>query len=132
MARSGIREGGRFPFYRSMVSSPWRPPGCFTAPALPTPTPPCRWACGAVPARSSFSVLGGGRQGPEGCLPLGDWARLNANHAGRWVHWFPVPVKLRVSAFSENDIEGRPHRYELVRRQWIQGLVARDRHERLV
>ena len=74
----------------------------------------------------------GRRQQQNGHLPLGGWARLNAIHAGRWDHWLPMPVKLLVTAFAENDIEGRPHRYELTKGQWIQGLVAQDRHERRI
>lgn len=72
----------------------------------------------------------GRRKGQVGKLPLGGWARLETVYAGRWDQWFPVPVKLPVIAFMEQDIEGRQHWYELTRGQWIQGLVARSRHER--
>ncbi len=42
------------------------------------------------PGEVQLLCPGGGRQGPEGRLPLGGWARLNAIHAGRWEHWFPA------------------------------------------
>jgi len=74
----------------------------------------------------------GRRQGQSGKLPLGGWARLDAIYAGRWDHWFPVPVKLAVGGFMEKDLEGHSHWYDLTRGQWIQGLVARDNHERRV
>lgn len=74
----------------------------------------------------------GRRQIQKGALPLGGWARLDAIHAGHWDRWFPVPVKLAVDGFAERDIEDRYHWYELTRGQWVQGLVARDHHERRV
>jgi hypothetical protein len=78
-------------------------------------------------------LLAWGRR-PEqaGQLPLGGWARLDAIYSGRWDRWFPVPVKLPVSSFMEKDLEGHGRWYDLVRGQWIQGLIARHRHERRV
>lgn len=72
----------------------------------------------------------GRRKGQAGKLPLGGWARLDAIYAGRWDHWFPVPVKLPVISFMEQDIEGRKHWYALTKGQWLQGLVARNHYER--
>lgn len=72
----------------------------------------------------------GRRKGQAGKLPLGGWARLDAVYAGRWDQWFPVPVKLPVISFVEQDIEGRHHWYELTRGQWLQGLIARHQYER--
>ena len=92
----------------------------------------------ALPVRTrrykggSIFLPWGRRQHQNGRLPLGGWARLDAIRAGRWDYWFPIPVKLPVSAFVENDIEGRSHRYELTRGQWIQGLVAKNGNERRV
>ena len=74
----------------------------------------------------------GRRQGQVGKLPLGGWARLDAIYAGRWDRWFPVPVKLPISAFMEKDIEGRSHWYEIMKGQWLQGLVARDKYEQRI
>ena len=41
-------------------------------------------------------------------------------------------MKLPVKSFMERDFEGHSHWYDLTRGQWIQGLVARERHERRV
>lgn len=74
----------------------------------------------------------GRRLEQAGTLPLGGWARLDSVYSGRWDRWFPVPVKLPVKCFMEYDLEGHSHWYDLTRGQWIQGLVARDRHEQRV
>ena len=83
-----------------------------------------------VKTRSGTTTLlpWGRRMEQAGKLPLGGWARLDSIYGGRWDRWFPVPVKLLVIGFMENDIEGRSHWYELTRGQWIQGLVARDNY----
>lgn len=79
------------------------------------------------------SLLAWGRRHEQaGNLPLGGWARLDGIYAGHWDRWFPVPVKIPVKSFLEKDLEGRSHWYDLTRGQWIQGLVARDRHERRI
>lgn len=74
----------------------------------------------------------GRRPRQTGQLPLGGWARLETIHAGRWDRWFPIPVKIAALAFLEKDIEGRAHWFEIGRGKYIQGLVARERHERRV
>jgi hypothetical protein len=74
----------------------------------------------------------GRRQQQVGQLPLGGWARLDAIYAGRWDRWFPIPVKLTIAGFMEKDIEGRSRWYDLTRGQYVQGLVARYRHEQRV
>ncbi|MGB5474232.1 MAG: hypothetical protein WBQ78_12225 [Gammaproteobacteria bacterium] len=74
----------------------------------------------------------GRRHEQAGSLPLGGWARLDGIYAGRWDRWFPVPVKIPVRSFMEKDLEGHSRWYDLTRGQWIQGLVARDRHERRI
>ena len=74
----------------------------------------------------------GRRHEQSGDLPLGGWARLDGIYAGRWDRWMPVPVRLPVKSFMERDFEGHSHWYDLTKGQWIQGLVARERHERRV
>jgi len=74
----------------------------------------------------------GRRKTQAGALPLGGWARLDSIYAGRWDRWFPLPVKLMISQFMEKDIEGNSHWFDLTRGTWIQGLIARERHERRV
>jgi hypothetical protein len=74
----------------------------------------------------------GRRHDQSGELPPGGWARLDTIYSGRWDRWFPVPVKLLLKSFMEKDFEGHSHWYDLTRGQWIQGLVARYRHERRV
>jgi hypothetical protein len=81
----------------------------------------------------STQLLGWGRRpGQTGKLPLGGWARLDSIYEGRWDRWLPIPVKVPVKSFMEQDIEGHSHWYDLTKGQWIQGLVARYRHERRV
>jgi len=72
----------------------------------------------------------GRRKQQAGKLPLGGWARLESIYAGRWDRWMPVPVKLPLLQFMEKDIEGRSHWYDLTPGKWVQGLIARDHHER--
>lgn len=74
----------------------------------------------------------GRRKGQAGTLPPGGWARLDAIQRGRWDAWFPIPVKLPIISFMEKDIEGNSHWFDLIRGQFIQGLVARQAGKRLV
>jgi hypothetical protein len=74
----------------------------------------------------------GRRQGQEGKLPLGGWARLDSIYAGRWDRWFPKSVKIPISSFMEKDIEGQSHWFDLIQGQWVQGLVAREGNEQRV
>jgi hypothetical protein len=74
----------------------------------------------------------GRRKEQAGHLPLGGWARLDSIYAGRWDKWFPVPVKLPIQQFMEKDIEGNSHWFDLTKGQFIQGLIARDKHEQRV
>lgn len=87
-----------------------------------------------VVQRSGGSVAApwGRRKQQPGKLPLGGWARLDSIHSGRWDRWFPRPVKIRVLAFMEKDIEGASHWFDLVEGQWIQGLLAHDGREQRV
>lgn len=68
----------------------------------------------------------GRRQQQQGSLPLGGWARLDSIYAGRWDKYFPKPVKLPVLRYMEKDFAGKSHWYDLMERQFIQGLLARD------
>ena len=74
----------------------------------------------------------GRRKEQSGVLPLGGWARLDSIYSGRWDKWFPVPVKLPVKQFMEKDIEGNSHWFDLTSGQFIQGLIARDKHEQRI
>lgn len=74
----------------------------------------------------------GRRKTQSGYLPLGGWAHLDSIYAGRWDKWFPVPVKLVVKSFMERDIEGHPRWHDLTKGKYLQGLVARYKHERRV
>ena len=74
----------------------------------------------------------GRRKQQAGQLPLGGWARLDSIYAGRWDKYFPVPVKLAVKSFMEKDIEGQSHWFDLTRGQYIQGLLAREKHEQRI
>jgi hypothetical protein len=83
--------------------------------------------------RGDTELLAWGRRHDQpGELPPGGWARLDTIYSGRWDRWFPVPVKLTIKSFMEKDFEGHGHWYDLTRGQWVQGLVARHRHERRV
>ena len=90
----------------------------------------------SLPARTRSGCIQrlpwGRRSTQAGQLPLGGWARLDTIYAGRWDRWFPVPVKIPVKSFMEKDLEGHTRWYDLTRGQWIQGLVARHRHERRI
>jgi hypothetical protein len=72
----------------------------------------------------------GRRRRQAGRLPLGGWARLDAIYAGRWDKWLPTPVKIPVSQFMEQDIEGNNRWFDVTPGKWIQGLVAHWEHER--
>lgn len=74
----------------------------------------------------------GRRKTQAGQLPLGGWARLDSIYAGRWDRWFPIPVKLPIASFMENDMEGNSHWYDLTKGQVIQGLIATEGNEQRV
>jgi hypothetical protein len=74
----------------------------------------------------------GRRKEQAGQLPLGGWARLEAIYAGKWDRWFPIPVKLPIKSFMEKDIESCSHWFDVTKGKLIQGLIARDGHERRV
>lgn len=74
----------------------------------------------------------GRRKEQKGRLPMGGWARLDSIYAGRWDQWFPTPVKLNIKCFMEKDMEGNSHWFDLIKGQWLQGLVARYQQEQRV
>lgn len=74
----------------------------------------------------------GRRKEQAGNLPKGGWARLDSIYAGRWDKWFPVPIKIPVKQFMEKDIQGNSHWFDITKGQFIQGLIARDKHEQRV
>ena len=74
----------------------------------------------------------GRRREQQGLLPVGGWARLDSIYAGRWDKWFPVPVKIDLTSFMEKDYEGKSHWFDLMKGQYIQGLIARDKGEQRV
>ena len=68
----------------------------------------------------------------QGVLPKGATVALDAIYAGRWDRWFPKPVKLPITQFMQTDIEGHTHWFDLPKGKWIQGLIAREKHEQRV
>lgn len=74
-------------------------------------------------------VKWGRRQHEQGEMPLGGWARLDAVHHGKWNHLLPKPVKLPIVKFMKLDFEGNVHWYEVIKGQWIQGLLACEEEE---
>lgn len=74
----------------------------------------------------------GRRKSQAGLLPLGGRVHLDAIYSGRWEKWFPIPVKLIVKSFMQRDIEGHPRWHDLTKGKYLQGLVARNRHEQRV
>ena len=74
----------------------------------------------------------GRRKEQAGNLPSGGWSRLESIYSGHWDRWFPMPVKLPILSFMEKDIEEHSHWYQLTKGQWIQGLIARDKHEQRI
>ena len=68
----------------------------------------------------------------QGVLPKGATVALDTIYAGRWDRWFPKPVKLPITQFMQMDIEGGAHWFDIPKGKWIQGLVAREKHEQRV
>jgi hypothetical protein len=74
----------------------------------------------------------GRRREQAGALPMGGWARLDSIYSGRWDKWFPKPVKLPVLQFMEKDVSGQSHWFDVMKGQFIQGLIARAGTEQRV
>lgn len=74
-------------------------------------------------------VMWGRRQQENSEMPLGGWARLHSIHDGKWSQYLPKPVRLPITKFMKTDFEGHAHWYEIVKGQWIQGLLAREGDE---
>lgn len=73
----------------------------------------------------------GRREGQDGQLPRGGWARHDSIVNGVWDPYFPKAVKLDLQAFMEKDAHGKSHWYPLLN-GWVQGLVARAGKEERV
>lgn len=69
-------------------------------------------------------VTWGRRQQENSEMPLGGWARLNSIYDGKWGQYLPKPVRLPIYKFMKTDFEGRVHWYDVVKGQWLQGLLA--------
>lgn len=74
----------------------------------------------------------GRRNGEPGALPFGGWAKLDAIHGGYWDRFFPIPVKIPCEYYMLLDHEGREKWYLNAMKRSIQGLLAREGHERRV
>lgn len=74
-------------------------------------------------------VTWGRRQKENSEMPLGGWARLNAIHDGKWSLYSPKPVRLPINKFMKMDYEGHVHWYDIIKGQWIQGLLAHEGDE---
>lgn len=74
-------------------------------------------------------VKWGRRQHETSEMPLGGWARLESIHNGKWNPYLPKPVKLPIEKFMKMDFEGHTRWYEVIRGQWIQGLLAQEENE---
>jgi hypothetical protein len=74
-------------------------------------------------------VTWGRRQQEGGEMPLGGWARLQSIHDGKWSHYLPKPIRLPIEKFMKTDFEGKSHWYEVTKRQWVQGLLAKEEEE---
>lgn len=71
-------------------------------------------------------MLAWGRRIHEaGNLPLGACVFLEQIQAGDWNEFFPKPVIILAQAFIGRDIEGENHWHDLVRGNYLQGVVAR-------
>ncbi len=73
----------------------------------------------------------GRREGEDGALPRGGWARHESILNGVWDPYFPKAVKLDLQAFMEKDHSKKFHWYPLLN-GWVQGLVARSGEEERV
>ena len=74
----------------------------------------------------------GRRKQQQGALPLGGWARLEMIYKGQWDRWQPQPVKIPVKSFMEKSHDGSNHWFDLIKGQYLQGLVANNKYERRV
>lgn len=74
-------------------------------------------------------VRWGRRQHENRDMPLGGWARLESIHNGKWNRYLPKSVKLPIEKFMKTDFEGHVHWYEVIKGQWIQGLLAQEENE---
>ena len=74
-------------------------------------------------------VTWGRRLREESSMPLGGWALHNAIHEGRWTYFKPKPVKLAIEKFMQIDYENHIQWYEIIKGQWIQGVLLQEERE---
>jgi len=74
-------------------------------------------------------MLWGRRMRESGHLPFGACALLEHIQAGQWDEYFPKSVIILANAFMERDIEGVTHWHELIRGNYLQGILARHENE---
>jgi len=73
----------------------------------------------------SIELIGWGRRKEQqGHFPQGGWARHESILQGTWDKYRPVPVKIQVNLFMENDRDKVSHWFNLDEGQFIQGLLA--------
>lgn len=78
---------------------------------------------------SLVRAVWGRRPGEPGQLPLGGWACLSGIEAGRWEPYFPKAVKLPVLSFMEKTIDGKSQWFNIIKGQFVQGLLAQYDNE---
>lgn len=76
-----------------------------------------------------MQVVWGRRSGENGQLPLGGWACLSGIETGRWEPYFPRAVKIPALSFMEKTIEGKSQWFNVIKDQYIQGLLAQFDNE---
>lgn len=74
-------------------------------------------------------AMWGRRQYENSEMPLGGWARLESIHGGKWGQYLPRPVHLPIIKFMKTDYEGKVHWYDMVKGQYVQGVLARCENE---
>lgn len=74
-------------------------------------------------------VTWGRRLRENSIMPLGGWALRPSIHEGKWDYFIPKPVKLPIEKFMQIDYEGHIQWYEVIKGQWIQGVLLQEENE---
>jgi len=74
----------------------------------------------------------GRHKSQPGQLFLGSYIHLNTIYSGNLNKFQPKSVKLPISSFMVLDYENKPHWYEVIKGQYLQGLVAVKGNEQRV
>ena len=74
-------------------------------------------------------VAWGRRLRENSAMPLGGWAMHTSIQEGKWDYFMPKPVKLPIKKFMKIGYEGHIQWYEVIRGQWIQGVLLREENE---